>query len=62
MRYQNGIVGIVTLALAALTLVGSAYADQFPQVSQAHSVGFDALAHDLFDGLLGQSPAPQNTP
>ena len=52
MRYQNGIVTIVALALAALTLVGSVYADQFPQATQAESVGFDALAHDLFGGLL----------
>ncbi|MES2899295.1 MAG: hypothetical protein V4723_06165 [Pseudomonadota bacterium] len=62
MRYQNGIVGIVTLALAVLTLVGSAYTDQFPQVSQAESVGFDALAHDLFDGLLADAPAEKSAP
>ena len=52
MRYQNGIVGAVTLALAAVTMVGSVYTDQFPQATHAESVGFDALAHDLFDGLV----------
>ncbi len=62
MRYQNGIVGIVTLALAVLTLVGSAYTDQFPQVSQAESVGFDALAHDLFGGLMADAPAQKSAP
>ncbi len=62
MRYQNGIVGIVTVALAALTLVGSVYTEQFPQVSQAESVGFDALAHDLFAGLLSDQPAAPSAP
>ena len=62
MRYQNEIVAMVTLVLAALTLVGSAYTDHFPQVSQAESVGFDALAHDLFDGLLADAPAPKSAP
>lgn len=40
------------LALAAITMVGSVYTDQFPQAKHAESVGFDALAHDLFDGLV----------
>ncbi len=52
MRYQNGIIGIVGLVLAALMTLGTVYADQFPQASSAESVGFDALAHDLLDGLL----------
>lgn len=40
------------LTLAAITMVGSVYTDQFPQATHAESVGFDALAHDLFDGLV----------
>lgn len=52
MRYQNGIIGVVMLTLAAITMVGSAYTEHFPQASHAESVGFDALAHDLFDGLV----------
>jgi hypothetical protein len=53
MRFQTVIVIIVTLTMAAVTAVGSVYTDQFPQASQAQSVGFDALAHDLFDDLFG---------
>ena len=53
MRYQNGLIGIITLVLAALTMVGSMYTHEFPQASHAESIGFDALAHDLFDGVLG---------
>ena len=52
MRYQNCIVGIVSLMLAAVVATGALYSDQFPQASSAESVGFDALAHDLLDGLL----------
>ena len=53
MRYQNGIVGIVSLMLAAVVATGALYSDQFPQASSAESVGFDALAHDLFGDLFG---------
>ena len=53
MRFQTVIVIIVTLTMAAVTAVGTVYTDQFPQASQAQSVGFDALAHDLFDDLFG---------
>ena len=53
MRYQNGIIAIVGLIMAGLMTLGTVYADQFPQASSAESVGFDALAHDLLDGLLG---------
>jgi hypothetical protein len=52
MRYQNVTVFIVTLALAAITLTGTAYTSEFPQAAQAEAAGFDALAHDLFDGAL----------
>lgn len=57
MRFQTVIVIIVTLVLAAVTAVGTVYTDQFPQASQAQSVGFDALAHDLFDDLFGSDEA-----
>ncbi|MES2151863.1 MAG: hypothetical protein V4508_18945 [Pseudomonadota bacterium] len=50
MRYQNGFISIVTLVLALITVTGIAYTDQFPQAARAESVGFDALAHNLFDG------------
>ena len=53
MRYQNGIAGIVGVMLAAVMTVGTLYADHFPQASRAQSVGFDALAHDLLDPVIG---------
>lgn len=48
MRYQNGIMPVIALILAMITVTGIAYTEQFPQAAQAESVGFDALAHDLF--------------
>jgi hypothetical protein len=57
MRYQNGFIGMISLALAAVLAAGAVYTDQFPQASHAESVGFDALAHSLFDGVLGDEPA-----
>ena len=53
MRYQNGMIGIVGFVLAAVMAVSTAYSDQFPQAAQAQSVGFDALAHELLDDVLG---------
>lgn len=53
MRYQNIIVILVSLAFAAAATLGTVYSDQFPHATSAESVGFDALAHDLLDGLLG---------
>ena len=58
MRYQNSIIGIVGLVLAALMAVGTAYSDPFAQAAQAQSAGFDALAHALLDDVLGVSDAP----
>lgn len=52
MRYQKAIMMIVTLAMAMLTLTGTALTHQFPQAASAESVGFDALAHDLFGTSL----------
>ncbi|MCE3604245.1 hypothetical protein LXA47_11585 [Massilia sp. P8910] len=43
---------VATLAMAMLTLTGTALTDQFPQAASAESVGFDALAHDLFGSTL----------
>jgi hypothetical protein len=50
MRYQNGIMAVITLVLAMITVTGMAYTDEFPQAARAEAAGFDALAHDLFDG------------
>lgn len=51
MRYQNGFVAVVALVLSLITLTGMAYTDEFPQAARAESVGFDALAHNLFGGV-----------
>ena len=50
MRYQKILMAIVTLAMAVIATTGTAFTDQFPQATQAESVGFDALAHQLFAG------------
>ncbi len=57
MRYQNGIVGLVSLLLAAAVATGALFSDQFPQASTAESIGFDALAHELLGDLIGSAPA-----
>ncbi len=48
MRIRDTFVSIVTLVLALITVTGMAYTDQFPQAATAQSVGFDALAHQVF--------------
>ena len=53
MRIQNGLLMVLALALAALSAVGSVYTDPYQRASQSQASGFDALAHDLFDGLVG---------
>lgn len=53
MRIQHGFLMVLALALAGLTAVGTVYTTPYQQASQAQSAGFDALAHALFDGLLG---------
>jgi hypothetical protein len=55
MRVQNGLIGFMTIVLAAVTMLGSVYTSDFSQASQAESVGFDALAHNLFADVLGPS-------
>jgi hypothetical protein len=52
MRYQNGIIVLAGLVFAAVATLGTVYSHQFPQASQAESVGFDALAHALLDDVL----------
>ena len=50
MRCEKGLTAVVAMLLAIVTLTGSAYTDQYSQAERAQSVGFDALAHDLFGG------------
>ena len=59
MRYQNVIVVLVSLAFAAVATLGTVYSEQFPHAASAESVGFDALAHDLLDGLFGAAPGSE---
>lgn len=49
MRIHNTVVVIVGCVLALLLVSGTALTEQYPQAARAQSVGFDALAHDLFD-------------
>ncbi len=57
MRYQNVIMILVSLAFAAVATLGTIYSEQFPHAASAESIGFDALAHDLLDGLFGAGEA-----
>lgn len=50
MRNKNAIMTAIALVLSLTALTGMAYTDQFQQAARAESAGFDALAHDLFDG------------
>ncbi|MDB5920644.1 MAG: hypothetical protein JWR40_4878 [Massilia sp.] len=50
MRYKDAIITAIALVLSLLTLTGMAYTEQFQQAAVAETAGFDALAHDLFDG------------
>jgi hypothetical protein len=51
MRIQQIAVPLVTIMLALGTLAAVGYAHRFPLSAQAESVGFDALAHELFGGV-----------
>jgi hypothetical protein len=51
MNFKSGFLSIVTVALGLITLTGMAYTDRFPQAAYAESVGFDALAHQVFSGV-----------
>lgn len=56
MRYRDGFISTaVGIVLSAAMLAGTAYTDQFPQAARAESVGFDALAHQVFHGI-GHNP------
>ena len=50
MRNKDAIFAAIALVLSLATLTGMAYTEPFQQAARAESVGFDALAHDLFDG------------
>jgi hypothetical protein len=54
MRCQNSISVFVALLLSFITITAMAYTEQFPQAAHAESVGFDALAHNLFGQLAGK--------
>lgn len=50
MRYKDAIITAIALILSLSTLTGMAYTEQFQQAAVVENAGFDALAHDLFDG------------
>ncbi len=50
MRYKDAIITAIALAVSLTTLTGMAYTDQFQQAAVTENAGFDALAHNLFDG------------
>jgi hypothetical protein len=50
MRYKDAIITVIALAVSLTILTGMAYTDQFQQAAVTESAGFDALAHNLFDG------------
>ena len=50
MRYKDAIITAIALILSLSTLTGMAYSEQFQQAAVVENAGFDALAHDLFDG------------
>lgn len=52
MRNKDAIITAIALVFSLTALTGMAYTDQFQQAAHAESTGFDALAHDLFDGAL----------
>lgn len=56
MKIQHCVMTMVAMVLLAmLTISGTLLSEQYPQAAQAHSVGFDALAHSLFDGALANN-------
>jgi hypothetical protein len=50
MRNKDAIFTAIALVLSLSTLTGMAYTEPFQQAARAESGGFDALAHNLFDG------------
>ncbi len=54
MKVHHGLVALAAFVLATVLLTGTFLSEQFPLAAQAHSVGFDALAHSIFDGAVGK--------
>lgn len=53
MKIQHCVMTVVAMALLTLaTVTGTLLTEHYPQAAEAHSVGFDALAHSLFDDAL----------
>ena len=50
MRFKDAIISAIALVFSLTVLTGMAYSEQFQRAALAESAGFDALAHDLFDG------------
>ena len=50
MRYKDATMTAIALVLSLVTLTGIAHTDQFQQAAVTENAGFDALAHNLFDG------------
>jgi hypothetical protein len=64
MRNKDAIMTVIALMLSLMTLTGMTYTDQFQQAARVESAGFDALAHDLFDGAkmaCADQPAAQES-
>jgi len=50
MRNKDAFMTAIALVLSLVTLTGMAHTDQFQQAAVTENAGFDALAHNLFDG------------
>lgn len=50
MRIKNAIMTVLALALSLCALLGMTYSEHYQRAASVESAGFDALAHDLFDG------------
>lgn len=51
MRIKDALITVVALVLSLGVLTGMAYSEQYQQAARVESGAFDALAHDLFDGV-----------
>jgi hypothetical protein len=60
MRARDGIISIITLALALAAGAGSVWSDPYPAALKAEAAGFDALAHGVF-GALAPAPQPERS-
>ena len=54
MKIQHGLITVAAVLMALLTVTGTFLTEHYPQAAEAHAVGFDALAHSLFDGAHGK--------